>query len=314
MTAGLQPWSLLPLEPMIPILNERIPHGDDWGFQIKWDGVRLLAGIEDGRVELYSRSRLNKNAVYPELVERLAAIKHSCILDGEAVVFDPILKRPVFQYVLQRERTGTRQRSSLQTPATYAIFDLLLLDGRDLRGLGYQERHRILQELLAGSCGEQLICTDLFKDGEALWQWVSQHGWEGIVSKRLSAPYKAGKHHQDAFKKKTAIVQDVKIVALVLREGRIASLVTALKGAYFGKVSLGLNEQSKRKIAAYAASLSPAAEPVFGQLPADLKKDRLLWLQRPFNATVSGLEITAGGVLRHPKLLRLELPQAAVEL
>lgn len=298
----------LPAEPMGPIAREDIPLGDDWGYQLKWDGVRALAWIDAGRVELYSRKLLRKDDKYPEVVERLRRLDGTYLLDGEIVYFDTALGRPVFSKVLQRERTraaGALSRASAEQPVSYVLFDLLAIDGADLRGLSYAERYARLREALppAGGPDPSLFVTDLFSDGEALWRWVTDHDWEGIVSKRLSAPYSSGKKHQDAFKKRVIRRYDAECIGVVFRAGRPASLALRYEGAYFGRASLGLNERSRAALAAYASAHRADAGPLRGgSLPAELARETVVWLSRPFPVAVTGLEVTADGLLRHPKL------------
>lgn len=143
-------------------------------------------------------------------------------------------------------------------------------------------------------------------DGDALWNWVETNRWEGIVSKRLSSPYREGKKHRDWYKKKTAVMMDVDIVGLKWRSGIIASLVMACKGEYIGSVSLGLNDELRRTIAAAFKTVQPEAMGVrcpFSAMPADLKRETIQWLPLSFKCRVTGLEITAAGQLRHPKLV-----------
>lgn len=271
---------------------------------MKWDGVRALAWVDGGEAELYSRKLLRKNETYPEIVERLRELKGTYLLDGEIIYFDAELGRPVFQKVLQRERTRTfaaRRRSSIEQPVSYVLFDLLYINGEDMRDAPYAERYERLRQAFPPSDDPSLFVTDLFPDGESLWRWVVEHGWEGIVSKRLSAPYRAGKKHQDAFKKRVIQTYDAVCVGVVMREGRVASLALLYNGAYFGRASLGLNERSRSTLAAYAARF-PAAESPFRSIPADLKRETLVWLSRPFPVSVTGLEVTEAGLLRHPKL------------
>lgn len=296
----------LPSAPMGPILREDIPHGDDWGYQLKWDGVRALAWVDNGHVELYSKKLLRKDDVYPEIVERLRRLKGTFLLDGEIVYFDAELGRPLFQKVLQRERTRTpaaRARSRVEQPVSYVLFDLLRIGGEDLRDRPYADRYARLRQAFPPSPADpSLLVTDLFPDGEALWRWVQAHDWEGIVSKRLSAPYRAGKKHQDAFKKRVIKRYDAACVGVVMREGRAASLALAYEGAYFGRASLGLNERSRSALAAYAALYPAAQSPFRGAAPAELKRETVIWLSRPFHVSVTGLEVTEAGLLRHPKL------------
>lgn len=307
----------LPGEPMAPVTNEQIPEGNDWGYQIKWDGVRLLVRIVDGQVELFSRKGLLKNSAYPELAKLFSSMSGSFLLDGEAFVFDNAKGRPLFRKVLQRERLrqpGAIQRAAAAEPVRFALFDVLASEGKNWRDRPYVERHHELQRLFPEK-QERLFVTDLFADGKALWNWVSTNGWEGMVSKRLSSSYREGKKHRDWLKKKTALVEEVDIVALTYNSGRVASLVMAMDGQYFGRVSLGLNEDLKGKLAALdqfsnkqgpASLTAPLVSSGFSNpIHPDLKGLDIRWLAAPFRCTVTGLEVTDAGLLRHSKLVRM---------
>jgi bifunctional non-homologous end joining protein LigD len=297
----------LPKHPMAPISSDTIPTGSDWGYQLKWDGVRILAKLEDGGIELYSRKMLMKNAIFPEVVEFLRSVKETCILDGEVIMMDSAKGRPSFQKVLQRERSKRAVRSeSLRTLSiSYVLFDILHLGDRDLRDVPYQERHRLLSSLFPEK-KPQLFVSDLFPDGQALWNWVTQHEWEGIVSKRLSSTYKQDKKHQDWFKKKISLELIVRIVGFVIRDGQVASMIMSDGQSYFGRVSLGLDVKLKAQLLSYGLSHTAPKLP-FLSLPADLKGEKLLWINKPFSCEVTGLEITDGGLLRHPKIRKLDV-------
>lgn len=308
----------LPIEPMAPIYNETIPLGDDWVYQLKWDGVRLLARVENGRVELFSRRGLSKNATYPELVEILSEYNGSFIVDGEVVVVDEASGRPVFQKVLQRERSRSSSAVRARYPIIYVLFDLLEWNEESWMHRPFTERDAALRSLFPERQPE-LFVTDSFPDGNALWSWVEQHGWEGIVSKRVSSIYRFGKKHQDWFKKKTRLVLEVDIVGITIKEGRVSSLVmvegesleAAPDGArpYRGKVSIGLNSALRQALHQYANEYTREIA-VFPKLPTELKGDRIIWLTRPLAATVQGQEITAAGLLRHPQLISLDMEGA----
>ncbi|GIP34021.1 DNA ligase [Paenibacillus sp. J2TS4] len=293
-----------PFAPMAPILREQLPEGPDWGYQLKWDGVRLITEIHSGQVQLYSRKMLNKNTVYPELTAALSEIGGSCVLDGEAVVFDPVKQRPVFQKVLQRERmrnSKTISDAGARQPVQYVLFDLLQDGTEDLSGLPYRERHERLQAKFPDNRGLFFV-TDLYEDGTALWQWVEERQWEGIVCKRLTSPYREDKMHSDWYKKKTALQLEVTVVGVTIKEGRLASLVMIMDGMYLGKVSSGLNEQMKRQLLEYALQDASPQSP-FASLQSDLKRDQIIWLSTSFPLVVTGQEITDGGLLRHSKIV-----------
>ncbi len=340
---------------MAPISADTLPEGRDWGYQLKWDGVRILAELDgQGSVRLFSRTMLAKNHVYPEIAAILKGLSDElgpCLLDGEVIWWDG--RRPSFQQVLKRERSRSRSAGTIagaspgadaaltvpeshaaheQTPAFdpangpeaaagsrpavsgpsletglhYVLFDLLADESGDLRELPYSERNR----RLARKCPRRhprLFATDLYLDGGSLWSWVEAGRWEGVVAKRLSSPYREAKKHRDWFKKKTALLLDVEIVGLKWRNGIVASLVMAYGGGYLGSVSLGLNDELRGALAAAfrpdrtkppAAGVCP-----FERLPDDLKREQVQWLPVPFLCRVTGLEITAAGQLRHPKLV-----------
>ncbi len=295
-----------PIVPMAPVSSSEIPLGAEWGYQIKWDGVRIIAHLNDDTVTLYSRNGLVKNATYPELARRLAERSGAMVLDGEVIVFDSVKQRPSFPLVLQRERF--RQSKRIEGAAhthyiTYVLFDLLEQDGCDLRNLPYQERYNRLKSLFPAR-SEWLFVTDLYLDGFSLWQWVESHSWEGMVSKRLTAPYREGKHHKDWLKKKTKQLFEVSIVGLTFKEGQLlSSLIMRMDGQYIGRVSGGLNELLKLRL----VKLSKHSVSPFSPLPSDLKNVKLEWLANPFSAIVSGQEISDYGLLRHPQIVKLEL-------
>ncbi|WP_248928754.1 DNA ligase [Paenibacillus hamazuiensis] len=298
----------LPKEPMAPISSDEIPRGEDWGYQLKWDGVRLLAAVDNGRIQLYSRKMLRKDSVYPEIMQLLQPMKGTYLIDGEAVAFNMETQKPDFPRILQRERSGGAAgsvKSGGGHMVLYVMFDLLHEGDQDLSGLPFSERHRRLLALFPTKQPAMFV-SDLFYDSDALWRWIEERGWEGIVSKRLSSVYAEGKNHKDWFKKKTAIVEQVRIAGLTIRSGQVASFVMVRDGLFFGKASLGLNVAMKRELLDWGRR-HERAESWFHPLPEELKGEQVLWLKDGFPCTVTGLEITAAGLLRHPKLVSYEL-------
>lgn len=302
----------LPKDPMAPVAVASLPEGDEWGYQLKWDGVRLLAQLGEDGTRLFSRQLLDKTHLYPEALELLKPLQqqHTCLLDGEAVIFDHSKQRPNFQLILKRERSRSVKSAKSGNPDgyhfIYVLFDLLYWNGEDLRSLPYEERHRRLQQLVPDK-QPQLFVTDLYYDLPALWNWVEQNGWEGVVGKRLASPYREGKRHKDWFKKKTALLFDVSIPGLIIREGRVASLIMAKDGVLFGRVSSGLDGKLKAQLLKEGQQRKLQTEaPLLDSLPAELTKEQIWWLRLPFECTVTGLEITSDGYLRHPKIVKLK--------
>jgi bifunctional non-homologous end joining protein LigD len=285
----------LPAVPMAPITSSDIPVGPEWGYQIKWDGVRTLARLDGiGGVELFSRKMELRTSVYPEVASLLALLKVGpCVLDGEIAYFDET--RPHFQ----RGQLGVRNIASKDN-LLFVLFDLLHDNGEDLRGLPFRERY---DRLSAKFPNKQpcLFVTDLYDDGIALWKWLEEREWEGIVSKRLSSPYSEGKRHQDWFKKRKTLRIVADAVGIKLKEGRVASLVLRYEDRFIGFASLGLDYEMKKLLLKFAIE-HPGVSP-FPSLSPELKKTEVVWFGVPFRCRVTALEFTNSGLLRHPKLL-----------
>jgi bifunctional non-homologous end joining protein LigD len=177
------------VEPALATLVEKPFSHPDWLFEIKWDGVRALARVRDGRLELRSRTGRIITAEYPELEtlpKRLAV--HQAILDGEIVVLDE-KGRSDFER-LQARMNVSHPSSALrqQAPPTYYIFDLLYCDGYDLRGVPLVERKRLLQQVLEPD--HMIRYSDhQLEHGRELFDLARRQGLEGIVGKQARSPY-----------------------------------------------------------------------------------------------------------------------------
>jgi bifunctional non-homologous end joining protein LigD len=298
---------MLPFTPMSPILVNEIPKGKGWVHQLKWDGYRIIAWVDNGKVNLYTKKMLPKNNKFPDLVEALSQLNGTFLLDGEAVILDSETSKPSFQRLQQRDKKRDPKSilaSAKREQVQYIIFDLLQIGEENMRNLAFTERHDRLHKLGAG-WSAPLFLTDLFEDGEALWQWVVKYGWEGVVSKRKSSPYKEGKEHRDWYKRKTRLDMEVEIVGILYKEGRLSSLITRKDGIYRGRTSLGLNEKIKSELRGLPAE--KRASDYFPTLPDALRNERIMWLNKPFVAEVTGTEITESGSIRHPKIVSLEI-------
>ncbi|WCR26593.1 DNA ligase [Paenibacillus thiaminolyticus] len=304
---ALPPSLALPAAPMSPLRSDLIPAGEEWLHQLKWDGVRILALCIQGRVRLFSKRMLEKTSIYADVTMMMEARPElrgrTLLLDGEVVVFDPNLGRPSFPLALQRERM--RQRPDGALPAVYVLFDVLGIEERNVRRLPYEERHRLLLDLFPDKHPACFV-ADIFEDGDQLWNWVEQHGWEGVVSKKRSSPYQEGKRHQDWFKIKKDLHIEALTVGYMINNGRPASVVlTDLEGRYIGKASIGLDETRRLLLEGWAARY-PAPGPPGGPIAA-LRREPIVWMSVPIPCRAAALEYTPTGQLRHPRIDTLPL-------
>ncbi len=166
-----------------------------WLWEPKMDGIRCLAYVSEGTATLVSRRQRNMTDQYPELVglpDRVAA--SSAVLDGELVVLGPD-GTPDFALLMRRVRlvrADAIRRAMVDTPVVYVVFDLLHLDGDDLRGQELAERKRLLAATVQPSASV-CVADYILGEGELLYQAVVERGLEGVVAKKLDSRYWPGK-------------------------------------------------------------------------------------------------------------------------
>lgn len=171
------------VEPMAAQLVSALPDGDEWLYEAKFDGYRALALKDGASVRLLSRKGNDLTADYPAIRDAVAALKvKSLMIDGEIVAFDEA-GRPSFQHL--------HHRSAKPAAIRYFAFDLLHLDGKDLRANPLEERRASLQKVLRGSDVE--FSAELPGTPEDVIQAVASVGLEGVVAKRRDSKYEAGK-------------------------------------------------------------------------------------------------------------------------
>ncbi len=172
-------------------LADHPPRGDEWLFEVKWDGVRAVAFIEDEEVHLQSRSGLRCERQYPELAvihHHLAA--RQAILDGEIAVLD---EKGVSRFHLIQPRIANSDPNAVahlvrSTPVVYFVFDLIYLDGYDLRNVALGERRKLLEQVVTPD-GVLRISEAFPGAGQAMLDAARENGLEGIVAKHLNSCY-----------------------------------------------------------------------------------------------------------------------------
>lgn len=184
------------MEPMLATPAARtgaLPHGPQWAFEVKWDGVRALADTTSGRLRLWSRGGRETTPAYPELAG-LADLPGT-VLDGEIVLLAD--GRPSFAALAERMHVRDARRAAALArarPVTYLVFDVLRTDGVDVVGRPYDERRALLAGL---ALPDRVELSPVYDDGDELWAVTAAHGLEGVVAKRRSSPYRAGHRSSD---------------------------------------------------------------------------------------------------------------------
>jgi len=180
------------VRPMLATLIEKPFDDADWIFEIKWDGYRALSFLNQGAVRLLSRNQNDMTAQFPELASLPDYVRaDSAVIDGEIVAVDEH-GRPSFSLMQQRTRMshpGRRMTNRGGVPILYYAFDLIYINGYDLRPVNLEERKRLLQEIVARESELVHFSDDYPEKGTALYQAAQQRGLEGIVAKKRNSCY-----------------------------------------------------------------------------------------------------------------------------
>lgn len=279
------------------------PPGDEWLYEVKYDGYRIVAFVEGGRARLVTRNGNDYTARFPAIARSLEdwAAGRAMVLDGELVVTDED-GRTDFQALqgFLREPAGKR-------PA-YVAFDLLALDGDDLRDRPLVERKQLLEELLQDAPDDIRYSVHVRGNGEASFRAACEQHLEGVVGKRADAPYR-GVRNGDWIKLKCGNEQEFVVGGYTRsskRERGISSLLLGLyegdRLAYAGRVGSGLSEPIARELLAAFEGLERPDAP-FSDPPKPRSGERVAWLDPRVIVQVKFAERTEDGLLRHPSYL-----------
>jgi bifunctional non-homologous end joining protein LigD len=296
---------------------------DDWLFELKLDGYRLLASKRGNDVLLSTRNGLDYTAVFPEIARAIRALPHdACILDGEVVVMDAHGK-PSFARLQRRGRLSNGLeigQAAVELPATFFAFDLLAFEDFDLRGVPLVERRRLLAQVVP-SVGPVRGLDHLAREGELMFREVTKLGLEGIVAKRADSSY-SGRRSSNWLKIKADRTGDFVIVGYTQPKGT-RSFIGALQLAefvegrlcYVGRVGTGMDEATLRQLIelispdirrdapCHGMAVTPGAEPVPSEGIPDTATTT--WVEPRYVCEVQYREMTPDGLLRHSSFLRL---------
>jgi bifunctional non-homologous end joining protein LigD len=287
------------LQPMLATLTDSPFDDPDWVFETKWDGFRLIACLEHGKVTLYSRNGKIISDSYRGVAQALERLKVDAVLDGELVALD---RRGISHFQLLQN--ALRAEATLR----YCIFDLMFLDGEDLRDWTLVERKERLRRLLPK---HPLLSfsTHRSQHGSKFFKQALEQGLEGIMAKRKSSRYLSGARTSDWLKIKTARRQEVVIAGFTApRRSRphFGALVLAVREGetwrYVGHVGTGFSHVTLKELHDKLSALRTSTSPFSVRV-----KDEVVttWVKPKLVAEVRFTEWTAAGEMRHPVFLGL---------
>lgn len=290
--------------------GDRLPHGPEWSFEVKWDGVRVLADTTRGSLRLVARSGRDVTVTYPELAGLVAV--PDAVLDGEVVVMSGGI--PSFEALAERMNVRDAARAgrlAAKAPATYIAFDVLSLGGVDVSRRPFAERRALLEEL---ELPERAQLSPVYPDGDALWEVTLEHGLEGVVAKRLSSTYQSGRRSPDWVKAAHRATRTAAVVGWRTEGyGRAGSAaVSARLGAvllgapdadgrwrYLGKAGSGLAGRRGADLLRELTGHERDSPHLDDEVP-ELDARGVTWCEPDVAVDVRYLQRMRGGRLRHP--------------
>jgi len=287
-----------------------LPVGDRWRYEVKWDGMRAVVDVRDGHLRLQTANGKDATASFPELEGLAGSLGCDAVLDGEIVAFDD-QGRPSFGRLQQRMHVGDRRAAAARAetvPTVLVLFDLLAVDGRPLVDLPWEERRRLLEDLVEPGPHWQVPAAHV--DGEALYDAAVANDLEGIIAKRVDSTYRPGTRTREWVKVKVRRRQELVVGGWAPGKGRRSGGIGGLlvgyhdePGApelrYAGRVGSGLDEAEIRTLEAIFADAVVADCPFTPPPPRAHALDAT-WVRPELVVEVEYAEWTSEGRLRHP--------------
>jgi bifunctional non-homologous end joining protein LigD len=280
----------------------------NWIYERKLDGIRCIAIRSGDTLTLLSRNDISQNERYPELVEALEAERcDRFVIDGEVVAFDGS----------QTSFARLAQRGQHYVPVFYYVFDILWLEGHDVRRLPLRTRKRLLRDALQFH-GNVRWTTHRNRDGEKFFVEACRKGWEGLIAKRADSPYVTTRS-RDWLKFKCEHGQELVIGGFTEPRGSRVEFGALLLGyykdkrlEYAGKVGTGFDTDLLHSLGAQLRELK-RDDPPFAD-PAAIKERAVTWVEPRLVGQIGFTEWTRDGRLRHPRFLGLRDDKAASEV
>lgn len=311
------------VQPMLATLAPSLPNdGENWTFELKWDGIRAVAFCDGDSLRLETRNLRDVTVSWPELHGLPAALGgRQVVLDGEIVAFDAE-GVPSFQRLQERMHVASPDaaaRKAAEVPVDYLVFDVLWLDGDDLMPLPWSERRAVLDGL--GPSGGRWAVTPSFPGhGTETLATATARGMEGVVAKRLDSSYVPGLRSKVWRKVKIVQSDEFVVGGWWPGEGRRAnSIGSLLLGApdgagglqYVGNVGTGFSDAELRRLQQRLAPTRRETSPFTSGLPT---RRGSVYVDPGLVVEVAYAERTNDGILRHPSYTGVRIDKGAADV
>ena len=301
-------------EAMLATAATKPPKGSHWLYEIKWDGVRALCRIKDGKLEIETRKGNRCEKQYPELADLPKHVNaKEAWLDGEICVLDE-QGRARFELIQPRISASASPRLVESSPVTLFIFDVLYLDGYDVRGVALEDRKRLSNAIVTPD--QHIRLSESFNtDGEQMFEAARQMRLEGILAKDRRSTYVSARtsHWQ---KLKVQNEQEFVIAGFTAGErDYFGALVLTYekdgKWMHAGQVGTGFDQKLMKAIHARLKPLITKTSPI---KPVPKLKDPVTWVKPEVVCQIRFLDWTTDGMLRAPVFVALREDKLAEEV
>ncbi len=304
-------WLRTPIEPMLARPALKPPASSDYFYELKWDGIRALISLDEGKLSIRTRNGNDITSQFPELaIPEQAFRATSGVFDGEIVCVESDGK-PQFDKVIHRMQQRSESAANLakgRCPAVCYLFDCLYLDGRPIVNEPLVRRREWLQDTVKS--GTTYRVSEVVDDGPALYQAVQKMNLEGIMAKQRQSIYVPGKRSDSWLKVKARQTVECVIIGFVRGKGDRASTFGSIHLAeqngselnYIGKAGSGFDDRSLQSVAAELAKL-PRIKRLIKERPPD--EAQTVWITPCLMCEVEFATRTKAGSLREPVFLRM---------
>jgi len=299
------------IEPMLSDSADKPPSGDDYIFEVKWDGIRAMISVEDGQVRIHTRNQKDITKQFPELLAGDKSFRATCgLFDAEIVCLDAAGK-PEFRKVIHRMSSSGEsviQSLSKSHPAKCYIFDCLYLDGRSLVNDPLMKRKEWLQDAIKKDTAYRV--SEFVEDGNSLFEAAREHQLEGIMAKRKDSKYLPGRRSDLWLKIKVRRTAECVVIGYTPGKGNRDQTFGALHIAdkvgkelqYRGKVGTGFDDNMMKEVFQELKKLEKIKTPVREKV---LDEKVTIWIEPKLIVEISYSQLTPDKMYREPVFIRL---------
>ena len=294
------------IKPMLASMSKNVPEVKDYFYEVKWDGIRVIASVWHDEVKLLSRSGRDITERFPKIVSQLKdEMSHSAVIDGEIVALNDN-GAPNFANVISRMHTSGKnaiERASKRIKTSFYAFDCTVIDGVNICDLPIEKRRQWLRTLFDDR--EHLRYSNTFEDGENLFAAAQAMGLEGIMAKKRGARYVEGKRSDYWLKIKVRHDDEAILIGYTKgkgdRSGSFGSLHLAKiedgKYNYMGKVGTGYDAEKMKEIFARLTKLKKIKKPIENKID---EESETVWVEEAYTIKIEYASMTDNGTYREP--------------